>query len=228
MTVRREQVTVSLIGLLSDVYGGKVSPLSWVSHYAGSQEKVLQLLTCLQKGYPIGSFMLGQPARDVDFHLLTKKRLGPVPRADDASYPSVVLKGQGRLSMLAWILSGATEVPSDLTSEEAQVWAGNRLMYSLEEDAFSFHPHDADLNSRYLPARSVFDAKSTNVIMRNLWRTEEWGKFPEDVKEGWAKNLADTQDAIRSLAVQVVTLQGLTVDELEEAYLLMSKLDCSA
>ena len=227
MTTRRESVVVSLLGVLSEVYAGKISPLSVVAHYAPKQEQVLQLLACLQKGYPVGSFLLGQVAPSADFHALTKNRLGPALRDDSASHPSVVLSGYGRLAMLAWAFSDAAE-GLYLSQEEAPIWGKYRVYYSLEDNAFSFHPASASLNNRYLPARSVFDAKNSNVMMRNLWRTPEWNEFPEDVKEGWARNLERTQEAIRNQVVQVVTLQGLTGDELEEAYWQVKELNLSA
>lgn len=227
MTTRRESVVVSLLGVLSDVYAGKISPLSVVAHYAPKQEQVLQLLACLQKGYPLGSFLLGQLAPGEDFHAQTLNRLGPVLRSDDATHPNVVLSGYGRLAMLAWAFADAAE-GLYLSQEEVPIWGKHRIYYSMEDDAFSFQPVTASLNTRYLPARSIFDVKNSNMVMRNLWRSPEWQEFPEDVKEGWARNLERTQEALRTQTVQVVTLQGLTAHELEEAYWQVKELNLSA
>ena len=64
--------------LIHEVSKGKLLPASFQRPYRWEREDILKFWTSIVRGYPIGAFLLWQPAKSPDLSRYGRPRLGPI------------------------------------------------------------------------------------------------------------------------------------------------------
>ena len=217
--MRVTQHNTYLLDLVRDAQRGTMAPAQFQRPYVWRRQDVLALLHSINKGFPIGSFLLWQPSSDTQYH--RGQQLGPfaVPQAE---HPTLLLDGQNRMVSLAWAVFNPEEKPTvGIPDSQAQVWQSDkRLTLDLVTGDYSFMAPEQAREGLKIGAYAVLGANPsvTNPLVRALWDTQ-WDAFKEEAKNDALRMLDRCMDRMREAKCVCTLLENANETEALEAFL---------
>lgn len=191
--------------------------------FVWGKKDVEDFMLSIQKGFPVGSFLLWTPDARGNVTPPSKGRIGPVEHGVDTK--TVILDGQNRLSTLVWA-ARAAEAPANpsypYSKQEVAVFlSGETLVIDAAEKRIHFVP-DADAWGRSrMPlgealSYAVMSLQSSRTLFQRL---DEKGVGEEYIN--WM--LDDVPHWFQAKRTVVTEIAQATIAEALEAFLVIAK-----
>lgn len=195
-----------LTTLFRRIQNGEIRVPAFQRGYVWRDRDVIELLTSVYKGYPIGSLLfwkIGQPA---EIHLMTVDELTdfdglpplPFPLTTSSYSVSYVLDGVQRLSTLFGVFFAP-----DIT----EVF---RVVFDLENEVFLFKRDVDDTNPRYVSLSALFDPRKLLEAHSRMARSDK----PDVLLQA----SLDLQAAFQDYLLPVVSIVSSNIDEVVEIF----------
>lgn len=191
--------------------------------FVWNKQDVEDFMLSIQKGFPVGSFLLWTPDSHAGVTPPSKGRIGPVEHGSETK--TVILDGQNRLSALVWAarVAEAPSAPAYPYSEQevAVFLSGETLVIDGDEKRIHFVPSEYAWGKNRMPlgvalSYGVMGLEGSRTIFKRL---EAMGVGDEHL--GW---MLDTVPHWFQAKRTVVTeIEHASAAEALEAFLVIAK-----
>lgn len=227
--MRIRQSSPYLTDLFREAERGTLVPASFQRLYVWDRPEVEKFWTSLMRGYPVGSFLIWTPPRDVDVSTMGRARLGPI-LANPGEDSALILDGQNRLATYAWSVlnaetgidagwieafEGAMDGAAPLSDMERRTWLTSDFIAADPiERSVRFRSREEAASGRLLvPVATISDGTRLMPFLRRWEKVH--GEIPADHLD-WIGNEVDRR--IREARVTVTNLEYLPREEALEAF----------
>lgn len=191
--------------------------------FVWQRKDVEDFMLSIQKGFPVGSFLLWTPDERGDVKPPSKGRIGPVEHGIETN--TVILDGQNRLTALVWAarVDEAPENPRHPYSEQevAVFLSGETLVIDAEEKRIHFVPKADAWGRSRMP---LGDALSYGVMSLQSSRTVFQRMAEKGVSDEYINWMLDEVPHLFQTKRTVVTeIANATTQEALEAFLVIAK-----
>lgn len=186
---RLETGTPFLKDLIADINSGQIKVPQFQRQFVWKEEQAIKLLDSIASNYPVGSLLLWKTANS----LAIERNIGAfkLPDTDDMSPTDYVLDGQQRLTVIYSAL-GALEGEG-----------GFDAVYDLDDECFMEAPEQ--FSQTQFPLRIIYNTTKLLNFRSGLV------SYPNS--EQLQERLDGLIDVITNYRIPVVTLKGLSVEE---------------
>jgi hypothetical protein len=191
--------------------------------FVWKQDDVERFMRSIQKGLPVGSFLLWTPDPEDGSFPPSKGRIGPVEHGVETK--TLILDGQNRLSSLVWA-ARRSEAPFDpaysYSTDEIDVFmTGQTLVADAEEQRIHFVPDEAAWGRSRMPLGvilgfSVMARQSSRLLFKQI---DDHGVAEENIK--WLLDIVPSW--FQTKKVVVTELFHASPEEAIEAFLAVAR-----
>lgn len=210
--MRVHQTSTFVTDLVRSAAAGGVAPAAFQRDYAWTRDDVEALWTSLLRGWPVGSFLLWEPAQGL-LPAVGRTRIGPVEARPEEGC-SLLLDGQNRLASLAWsLLPPGAERPHKalLSPVERETWDRSvALVCDPDLDRVLFVPADEADNGLRIPVSALADTRQRMDAFRGL--------LARGASDAVFKWFDDVENRLRNARAAVTVLERATAAEAVEAF----------
>ena len=191
--------------------------------FVWERKDVEDFMLSIQRGFPVGSFLLWTPDRRAGVKPPSKGRIGPVEHGIDTE--TVILDGQNRLTALVWA-ARVDEAPTNprypYSKQELAVFlSGDTLVLDAEEKRIHFVPTaDAWGRNRMPLGQALSYGVMALQSSRSLFKTmDDKGVRDEHIR--WM--LDEVPRLFQTKRTVVTEIADATTEEALEAFLVIAK-----
>lgn len=191
--------------------------------FVWEKKDVEDFVWSIQKGLPVGSFLLWTPDHRGETLPPSKGRIGPIVHPEQTK--TVILDGQNRLTSMIWAARAAeapVEPKTPYSVQEQMVFlSGDVLTIDGDEKRIHFLPAKDSWGPNRMPLGDALNFELLHVVSsRDTFALlDKHGVRDENI--GWM--LDDVPRAFRERRIVVTELEAATPEEALEAFLVVAK-----